>query len=86
MFHYSAHVQTHSLADTHFGLLWRVSGSGGARDIQGKTELHLTGARARGTASIAPLLGPLRGSLQASTILPVLNCPFAATSEVALAR
>lgn len=45
--------------------------------MQGKTELHLTGGRARGTASIAPLLGPLQGSLQVSIILPVLNCPLA---------
>lgn len=53
----------------------RVRSSGDTRDIQGKTEMSGTEARARGTAAIVPLSGLLRGSLQTGNDMPVLNPP-----------
>lgn len=73
MFYSRAHTQTHSLADT-FSVLWqRVSRSGGARDLQGRTELHVARSRVGGIAATVPFLGSSPGSLQVNSILPILN-------------
>lgn len=78
--------RTDLLAHTHPGLCWRVSSSGGTRDIWRKTELCGLSARPGGIAAIAPL----------STLLPVyrkvppglrltLPPPHMANSEATLA-
>lgn len=73
MSHSRAHTQTHSLADTFPGLWRRVSSSRDARDLRGRTELHVARSRAGGIATMVPLLGSSPGSLQVNSILPILN-------------
>lgn len=49
---------TDYLAYTSPGLQWGINGTEGARDMQGKTNLHGFCAKAGETAVITPFLGP----------------------------
>lgn len=46
-----------SLVDTYHGLHWRVCSSGGARDIEGQTEICGATVMAGETATVAPMFG-----------------------------